>query len=332
MARLRPHRPGPALLSAADITPANVAQLAVAWTSAAATCAAARRSGGNDVRGDAAEDRRRLYLCTPHQRWSRWTPPAAPSCGAATRRCSGGLALAAPDLPRPFLPGRTAPAAAATGGCRPHRRRRQRAAGGRGPGQGHRRLPGQALHAHRRRPPDRARPASGAVCTASARHGPDQPVGRHAQRAAWAPTTRRRRSCDRRAGDRRRHGAGQRLHHRAVGRDPRLRRRQRRAGVELGPGRPDDTAPHRRRPDLHAQLAQQLVDLKRGRNARHGLRADGQPAARPVGRQAQRRGRASIRRPWWPWSWPPARCAGCFRPCTTTCGTTTCLRNPCWST
>ena len=40
----------------------------------------------------------------------------------------------------------------------------------------------------------------------------------------------------------------------------------------------------------------------------------------------------SIRRRWSRWTSPPAGCAGCSRRCTTTCGTTTCRRSRRWST
>ena len=315
MACLRPHRLGQRYSPLAQITPANVGQLKVAW-----------QFHTGDLRGrpgDPVETTYevtplkvgdRLFLCTPHQSVIALDATTGAQVWRYDPQIQRRAGAAAPDLPRPVVP-----AAACQ---RPSTVRRSASATAA--------ATAQAVHAHGRRPPDRARPRQRRrVQRLRRRQGPDRPVGPHAQSAAGRRTTRTSPVVvTRQAGHRRRHGARQRVHARAVRRDPRLRRRHRRAGLELGLGQPGRHRADRAGPDLHAQFAQQLVDLAAS-TRRWAWSTCRWATSRPTSgaASAARRSR-SIRPPSWRSIWRPARCAGCSRPCITTCGTTTCPSQP----
>ena len=119
---------------------------------------------------------------------------------------------------------------------------------------------------------------------------------------------------------------------RSCGRDPRLRRQHRRAGLELGCRQSRANGAARARRDIHRELAQHVVDRQRRRGAGAGLRAarqrlrptsSAETAVRMSSALAHRSRRSTSR---------PARSAGSSRPCTTICGTTTCRRSRAWST
>ena len=158
-------------------------------------------------------------------------------------------------------------------------------------------------------------PDNGAVCRGfGGGTRPDRPVGQHAQRQAGRLLLDLAAGRHAEAGHRRRHGARQLSRPRSspASSAPSTSTPARWSGTGT-PAIPTPTAPLAAGPDLHAELAQQLVGLQRRRGARHGLCPARQPAARPVGRPPQRQ-RSSASRPRSSRSTsPPARCAGCSR-------------------
>ena len=114
--------------------------------------------------------------------------------------------------------------------------------------------------------------------------------------------------------DRRRHGQRQCRHHLAVGRDPRLRRQHRRTGLELRFQEPGcDGADRQRRRPIRENAPNSWSVSSYDPEARPDLPADGQPVARPVWRQPQRRASRNTPRRSWRSTPTPARSAWVYQ-------------------
>ena len=236
----------------AQITPANVGDLQVAWQF---------RTG--DMRGRPGDPEEttdevtplkigsRLYLCTPHQSVIALDATTGAQAWRYDPKMADGPRAAAPDLPRAVVrsPRPTRP--------RPPRRRRPRASIA---------TSGRALDIAANDGKARADcgaklflatadgrlialdPETGAVCsrfgggTGQVDLGANMPNLNPGSYYSTSPVGRHEE-----AGDRRRHGAGQRVDQGGVGRHPRLRHRHRRARVELGLRQPRRHHADRRR-------------------------------------------------------------------------------------